>query len=79
MKTEIVSSIFFNHNTVRLELNYKNYRKYQHLKSKQYVTKNKTKTKTQWITEEIKEEIKKCLETNENTMMYPMGYIKKKF
>ena len=61
-KIEIISSIFSDHNAMRLEINHKK--------------KNCKKTKTwrlnimllnlQWITEEIKEEIRKYLETNEN-------------
>ena len=61
-KTEIISSIFSDHNAMRLEINYR---------------KNTVKTTNTWrlnsvllnhqeITEEIKEEIKKHLETNDN-------------
>ena len=54
-KIEIVSSIFSDHNTVRLDINYrkKSVNKYKHLEDQE-------------ITEEIKEEIKKYLETNDN-------------
>ena len=40
-KTEIVSSIFSNHNTMRLDSNYrkKNCKKYKHMEAKQYTTK----------------------------------------
>ena len=40
-KTEIISSIFSNHNTVRLEINYKekNCKKHKHVEAKQYATK----------------------------------------
>ena len=61
-KIEIISSIFSDHNAMRLEINYR---------------KNTVKTTNTWrlnsvllnhqeITEEIKEEIKKHLETNDN-------------
>ena len=61
-KTEIISSIFSDHNAVKLEINYR----------KKTVKKNKNKKinhntwrlnnmllNNQWITEEIKEEFKK--------------------
>ena len=40
-KIEIVSSIIPNHNTMRLEINYrkKNCKKYKHMEAKQYATK----------------------------------------
>ena len=40
-KTEVVSSIFSDHNTMRLDINYKkkNYKKYKHMEIKQYVSK----------------------------------------
>ena len=40
-KTEIVSSIFSNHNAMRLEINYKQEtaKKHKHVKAKQYATK----------------------------------------
>ena len=40
-KIEIVSSTFSNHNTVRLDINYrkKNRKKYKHMEAKQYATK----------------------------------------
>ena len=40
-KTEIISRIFSNHNTMRLDINYrkKNYKKYKHMEAKQYATK----------------------------------------
>ena len=53
-KTEIVSSIFSNHNTMRLEINYrKKTKKHRHMEAKQCTLLN-----NQEITEEIKEEIK---------------------
>ena len=59
-KIEITSSIFSNHNAMRLEINHKKKKckKHKHMEAKQYATNN------QWITEEIKEKIKKYLETN---------------
>ena len=61
-KIEIISSIFSNHNTKRLEINYKknNYKKHKHGRLNNMLLNN------QWITEEIKEEIRKYLETNDN-------------
>ena len=40
-KIEIVSSIFSNHNTVRLDINYKekNCKKYKHMEIKQHISK----------------------------------------
>ena len=40
-KIEIISSIFFDHNALRLEINYrqKNRKKHKHMEAKQYVTK----------------------------------------
>ena len=37
-KIEIISSYFSNHNTIRLEINYRG-KKYKHMEAKQYVTK----------------------------------------
>ena len=37
-KIEIVSSIFSNHNTMRLDINYRK-KKYKHMEAKQYATK----------------------------------------
>ena len=40
-KTEIISSIFFDHNAMRLDINYKknNCKKYKHMEIKQHVSK----------------------------------------
>ena len=40
-KTEIISSILFDHNAMRLEISYskKNCKKHKHMEAKQYVTK----------------------------------------
>ena len=66
-KIEIISSIFSDHNTMRLEINYKK----KTPKNTKTWRLNNTLLNNQEITEEIKEEIKKYLETNdnENTMI----------
>ena len=61
-KTEIIPSIFSNHNTMRLEINYKK----KNGKNTNTWRLNYMLLNNRWITEEIKEEIKKYLETNEN-------------
>ena len=40
-KTDVIQSIFSDHNAVRLEINYqeKNYKKKKHMEAKQYATK----------------------------------------
>ena len=65
-KIEIVSTIFSDHNTVRLDINYRK----RSVKNTNTWTLNNTLLNNQESTEEIKEEIKKYLETNhnENTM-----------
>ena len=52
-KTEIISGIFSDHNTIRLEVNYKEKKlqKNKHREAKQLLLNN------QWVTEKIKEEI----------------------
>ena len=59
-KTKIISSIFSNHNAMKLEINYtkKTYTSARRLSN--------VLLNNQWVTEEIKEEMKKYLETNEN-------------
>ena len=66
-KIEIISSIFSEHNTLRLEINYRE----KNVKTTSTWRLNNTLLNNQEITEEIKEEIKKYLETNinENTMV----------
>ena len=66
-KIEIVSSIFSNHNAMRLDINYRK----KSVKNINTWRLNNTLLNNQEITEEIKEEIKKYLETsdNENTMI----------
>ena len=67
-KTEIISSIFCEHSTMRLEINYK---KKKTVKNTNTWRQKNMQLNNQWLTEEIKEETKKCLETNkhESTMI----------
>ena len=58
-KFEIISSIFSDHNAMRLEMNYRE-------KNTNTRRPNHMLLNDQEITEEIKEEIKNCLETNYN-------------
>ena len=61
-KIEIISSIFSDHNTIRLEINCRE----KNIKNTNTWRLNNTLLNNQEITEEIKEEIKKYLETNDN-------------
>ena len=61
-KTEIISSIFSNHNTMRLDINYKK----KTVKNTNTWRLNNTFLNNQQVTEEIKREIRKLLETNDN-------------
>ena len=61
-KIEIISSIFSNHNAMRLDINYRK----KSVKNTSTWRLNNTLLNNQEITEEIKEEIKKYLETNDN-------------
>ena len=61
-KTEILSSIFSNHNTMRLVINYKK----KTVKTINTWKLNNLLLNNQQVTEEIKREIKKFLETNDN-------------
>ena len=61
-KIEIISSIFFDHNVMRLEMNYRE----KNVKNTNTWRLNNTLLNNQEVTEEIKEEIKKYLETNDN-------------
>ena len=61
-KIEIISSIFSDHNAMRLDINYRK----KPVKNTNTWRLNNTLLNTQEITEEIKEEIKKYLETNDN-------------
>ena len=75
-KIEIVSSIFSDHNAMRLDINYRK----KSVKNTNTWRLNNTLLNNQEITEEIKEEIKKYLETNdnENPMMQTYGMQPKK-
>ena len=64
-KIEIMSSIFSNHNAMRLDINYRK----KSVKNINTWMLNNTLLNNQEITEEIKEEIKKYLETNDNENM----------
>ena len=61
-KIEIISSIFSNHNAMRLEINYRK----KTVKSTNTWGLSSVLLNNQEITEEIKEEIKKYIETNDN-------------
>ena len=61
-KIEIISSIFSDHNAMRLGINYKK----RTVKNTNTWRLNNTLLNNQEITEKIKEEIKKYLETNDN-------------
>ena len=62
-KIEIMSSIFSDHNAVRLDVNYRGKKT---IKNTNIWRLNNTLLNNQQITEEIKKEIKICIETNEN-------------
>ena len=70
-KISIVSSIFSNHNTVRLDMNYNK----NTAKNTNTWRLNNTFLNNQQVTKEIKREIKTFLETNdnENNNLKPMG------
>ena len=61
-KTEIISSIFSDHNAMRLDINYKK----KTAKNTNTWRLNNTFLNNQQVTEEIKREIKKFLEANDN-------------
>ena len=61
-KTEIISSIFSDHNAMRLDTNYKK----KDVRNTNTWRLNKTFLNNQQVTEEVKREIKKFLETNDN-------------
>ena len=61
-KIEIVSSIFSDHNTMRLDINYRE----KSVKNTNTWRLNNTILNNQEIIEEIKEKIQKYLETNDN-------------
>ena len=64
-KTDIIPSIFSNHNAMRLDINYR----IKSVKNTNTWRLNNTLLNNQEITEEIKEETKKYLETNDNENM----------
>ena len=74
---EIISSIFSDHNTIRLDINYRK----KSVKNTNTWRLNNKLLNNQEITEEIKEKIKKYLETNdyENTTMKSYGMQQKQF
>ena len=61
-KIEIISSIFSDHNAMRLDINYRE----KSVKNRNTWRLNNTVLNNQEITEEIKEEINRYLETNDN-------------
>ena len=61
-KIEIISSIFSDHNAMRLEISYRK----KIVKHTNTWSLNSVLLNNQEITEEIKEEIKKYIETNDN-------------
>ena len=61
-KTEIIPSMFSDHNAVRLDLNYRR----KTIKNSNIWRLNNTLLNNQQITQEIKKEIQICIETNEN-------------
>ena len=62
-KIEIISSIFSDHNAVRLDVNN---RKKKTIKNTNIARLNNMLLNNQQILEEVKKEIKICIETNEN-------------
>ena len=67
-KMEIMSSIFPDHNTMRLDINYKK----KTVRNTNTWRLNNTFPNNQQATEEIKREIKRFLETNDNDNSKPM-------
>ena len=61
-KIEIIPIIFFDHNAIRLDLNYRE----KTIKNSSIWRLNNMLLNNQQITEEIKKEIKICIETKEN-------------
>ena len=68
-KIEIISSIFSDHNAMRLEISYRK----KTVKNTNTWRLNSALLNNQEITEEIKEEIKKYIETNDNRNTKPIG------
>ena len=69
-KIEIVSSMFSDHNAMRLDINYRK----KPVKNTNTWRRNNTLHNNQEITEEIKEEIKKYRETNDNENTTTQNY-----
>ena len=65
-KIEIISSIFSNHNTMSLDVNYKKKNCNTWKKNTNTWKLNNTSLNNQQVIEEIKREIKRFLETNDN-------------
>ena len=65
-KIEIVSSIFSDHNAMRLDINYNNNNNNKTVRNTNTWRLNSTFLNNQQVTEEIKREIKNFLETNDN-------------
>ena len=65
-KIEIVSSIFSDHNAMRLDINYKKKKAVRNTNTRRL---SNTFLNNQQVTEEIKREIKKILEKNDNESM----------
>ena len=74
-KTEIVSSIFSDHNDIGLDINKKKKKTAKNTNTWQL---NNMLLNNQWITEEIKEEIKKYLEMTTKTQQSNTYGMKKK-
>ena len=69
-KTEIIPSMFSDHNAVRLDINYMR----KTIKNSNIWRLNNTLLNNQQITEEIKTEIKICIEMNEMKTQQPKTY-----
>ena len=65
-KTEIVSSIFSDHNAMRLNINYKKKKKKKPVRNTNTWRLNNTLLNNQQVPEDIRREIKNILETNDN-------------
>ena len=74
-KTELVSSIFSNHNAMWLDINDK---RKKTVRNKNTWRLNNTFLNNQQVTEKIKREIKKILETNDKTQQFKSYEIQQK-
>ena len=72
-RTEIILNIFSDHNTIRLDINYRGKKK-KTAKSTNTWRLNNTLLNNQQITDEIKKEIKIYLETNEMIILQLKTY-----